>query len=149
MSLTDYSLIDYNDSSNSPRFRPAATRIEPAGSKRSARVLIDAQGNLVLSERPADRTAQEFEKHERRWKRDTMHISSPMDKYLHPSYMRIIGLGRPALPHILRSMQQRPADWFYALRSITGENPVPAAAAGDVRRMVQIWIQWGKQEGLI
>jgi hypothetical protein len=42
---------------------------------------------------------------------------------------------------ILRSLQQEPDDWFYALRAITGENPVPASSAGDMRAMSEFWLR--------
>jgi hypothetical protein len=39
--------------------------------------------------------------------------------------------------------------WFWALESITDENPVPPEAAGKVRQMAQAWIDWGRGRGLI
>lgn len=96
-----------------------------------------------------DFLALEFKTQERKWKQQTRHISSPVDKYLHPSYARIIGMGWPAVVHILRSLRKEPADWFYALRAITGANPVPNSAAGDVRRMTDLWIRWGEKRGLV
>lgn len=92
---------------------------------------------------------KEFEKQEKKWKNETRHISSPTEKYLHPSYARIIGLGQSAVPLILHSLEREADDWFYALRAITGENPVTATMAGDVRRMADAWIVWGRQKGLL
>jgi hypothetical protein len=97
----------------------------------------------------AERTAVEFEKHRRKWRRDTQHLSSPSERYLHPSYARIIGLGWPAASLILRSLRDDADDWFYALRAITGENPVSASMAGDMTKMSKAWLEWGEQQGLI
>jgi hypothetical protein len=120
------------------------------GSRVRAKLVLDPSQNIaVLRPYAPDRVTTEFKKHEKRWLSQTRHISSPIDKYLHPSYARIIGLGWAVVPHILRSLKRQPNDWFYALRAVTGENPVPASAAGDVRRMANIWIAWGEAEGLI
>jgi hypothetical protein len=62
-------------------------------------------------------------------------------------YQRIIGMGAPAVSLILRELEREPDQWFWALESITEENPVPPEAAGRVRSMAQAWIDWGKQHG--
>jgi hypothetical protein len=133
-----------------PRFNPVIASQIAVGYNNQQDIYILPQYNLMLLRSGVDhqRTA-EFKKHERIWKRQTHHISSPVDKYLHPSYARIIGLGWPAVSHILRSLKRQPDDWFYALRSITGENPVPNSAAGDVLQMTSVWLKWGGQRGLI
>lgn len=91
----------------------------------------------------------EFARHEKKWKKDTRFVSSLHDKYLHPSYARIIGLGVPVVPYILRGLERESDDWFYALRSVTGENPVPMSAAGNVPKMADIWLTWGRKRGLL
>jgi hypothetical protein len=97
---------------------------------------------------PQHRILAEFEKHERIWKDETQFFSSPAQIYLHPSYARIIGLGWPAVQLILQSLMQEPADWFYALRALTGVDPVPHAAAGDMAEMTRAWLKWGEEHGL-
>lgn len=91
---------------------------------------------------------KEFEKHARKWSRDTQFTSSLTDKYLHASYARIIGMGRPAAPLILERLKSDPDDWFYALRAITGANPVKIADAGSMKKMSQSWLDWGRERGL-
>jgi hypothetical protein len=132
------------------QFKPVIAAQLTVGYENRSDIYLLPQDDLILWRSGVDhQRAIEFKKHERKWKRQTHHISSPIDKYLHPSYARIIGLGWPAVAHILQSLKRRPDDWFYALRSITGENPVPNSAAGDVRRMTDIWLHWGEQRGLI
>ncbi len=60
---------------------------------------------------------------------------------------RIIGMGWPVVPLILEELEREPDQWFWALESITEENPVPPEASGRVRLMAQAWIEWGKQQG--
>jgi len=64
---------------------------------------------------------------------------------MHPAYQRIIGMGKDAIPIVLNEMSVRPGHWFWALRAITGENPVPAGHAGNIKAMSEDWIEWGRQ----
>ena len=83
------------------------------------------------------------------WRRDTSMMSSLENKFLHPAYLRIIGLGMDATPLILEEMKQRPGHWFCALKAITGANPMRPEHAGNVKRMTEDWIFWGEQNGHI
>jgi hypothetical protein len=35
------------------------------------------------------------------------------------------------------------------LNAITGENPIPDDAAGDIDRMTAAWLEWGRANGLL
>ena len=140
------SFIDHSVSSASLRIHHAVTRLGSSGSQRSAGILFDAQDDVILSSggmTPLDRTAAEYKKHKRKWKRDTQHLSDPAERYLHRSYVRIIGLGPSAIGLLLRDLQQEMNDWFFALEAMTGESPITAAMAGDVQQMADAWIAWG------
>ena len=65
------------------------------------------------------------------------------------TYQAIIGMGETALPFILDEMRQRDGHWFWALRAITGENPVPPEHRGNVEAMTQDWLQWARQRGCL
>jgi hypothetical protein len=81
-----------------------------------------------------------FRKQVQTWKDETKHCSSVKKAVGHRSYLRIIGLGRPAIPLLIRELQERPDHWFVALESITGEDPVPPTATFD--QAVQAWVDW-------
>lgn len=66
---------------------------------------------------------------------------------MHPAYQQIIGMGRTAIPYILEELAERGGHWFWALRAITGENPVDGSDQGDVEKMKLAWLQWGVREG--
>ena len=65
----------------------------------------------------------------------------------HPAYQEIIGLGPAVLPFMLRDLQENERHWFAALRTITGANPIPPAAAGNVPQMVEAWLKWARDKG--
>ncbi len=65
----------------------------------------------------------------------------------HPAYKEIIGLGAPAIPLLLEELDQDPDHWFAALRAITGANPVRPEDRGDLNKMAESWIEWGRMNG--
>ena len=81
------------------------------------------------------------------WRRETAPLSSVTDVVLHPAYQRIIGMGRRALPFILAELARQPDHWFWALRAITGENPVTDDDAGNLLQMRDAWLRLGRQRG--
>jgi hypothetical protein len=83
----------------------------------------------------------------RRWKDETLFTSSSSDLYEHEAYKAIIQLGDGAVPLILAELEREPDHWFFALRTITGSNPVLPEDAGDVLKMASAWITWGKEHG--
>jgi hypothetical protein len=83
------------------------------------------------------------------WKKESRHLSNTAQMAMLPSYQRIIGLGLPAVPLILQELQVEPNQWFWALESITDENPVRPENRGKVRLMAQDWLEWGRQHGYL
>ena len=90
-----------------------------------------------------------FERLTASWKRDCEVQSSPARIATHPAYRAIIDLGPAVLPMILHDLQGTHAHWFWALQAITGENPVPADAAGSIDLMTEAWLAWGRQRMLL
>jgi hypothetical protein len=90
---------------------------------------------------------QRFRELAARWRKDTAYLSSTSDIATHPAYQQLIGMGQAALPFIFAELRVRPEHWFWALRSITGEDPVPAEARGNVPKMTAAWLHWAGQHG--
>jgi hypothetical protein len=76
------------------------------------------------------------------WQKDTMFMSSITDIAMHPAYQQIIGLGKEVLPFIMNELSIEPALWFWALKAITGADPVPPDRRGDMQAMASEWIKW-------
>jgi hypothetical protein len=84
-----------------------------------------------------------------KWREETGHLSSITKMVMHPCYQRIIGLGPDVLPILLNELGRQPDYWFWALRAITGEDPVAEEDAGNIPKMAEAWLEWGKQRGFI
>lgn len=84
-----------------------------------------------------------------KWKSETEFHSSTTNIVLNPAYQQIIGLGVRAVPLILSELEKGPDHWFWALQSITGENPVSPEKIGNIRAMTTSWLDWGHSRGYI
>ena len=80
------------------------------------------------------------------WESETAALSSISDIAMHPAYQQIIGIGPVAISLILYELHKRPNHWFWALKSITGEDPVPPKARGDIQKMTEAWLNWGREQ---
>jgi hypothetical protein len=95
--------------------------------------------------------------HERRfrrlaatWKAETELVSKVTKRILHPAYQKIIGMGEPAIPLILKDLSEHgPDDWFWALTAITDDNPITEDISGDMQAMAEAWLQWGRKAGYL
>lgn len=83
------------------------------------------------------------------WKEDVKVLSDIDIICTHPSYQQIIGMGLSALPMIFFELQKNPDDWFWALKAITGADPVRERDRGRVRLMQRAWLDWGQQQGYV
>jgi hypothetical protein len=79
-----------------------------------------------------------------RWRADTAFSSSDTDVVMHPAYQDVIGMGKRAIPLILKELQASGGNWFWALRHISGENPIDPRDVGKTRKMAEAWIRWGQ-----
>lgn len=66
-----------------------------------------------------------------------------------PSYRAIMAMGRPVVPLILRELEQRPDHWYFALRHLTGADPVSDEHRGRLHEMARDWVDWGYAHGLL
>lgn len=68
---------------------------------------------------------------------------------MHPAYQQIIGMGPEVVPLLLRDLAETESHWFWALRVITNDNPVPPEHRGRVDRMISAWLSWGMRNNLL
>ena len=83
------------------------------------------------------------------WRKETSLSSSITQDHAHPAYLKILVMGKSALPLILKELRDRGGNWFLALRLIADHDPVPEAHSGIVKKMREDWIAWGRQHGYL
>ena|SRR5258708_4684946 len=103
---------------------------------------------LVKTKRIA--AERRFSRLAKTWKSETELVSKVTKRILHPAYQKIIGMGEPAIPLILKDLSENgPDDWFWALTAITDENPITKEIVGNMVAMTEAWLQWGKRAGFL
>ena len=98
---------------------------------------------------PQQELAQLFNNLADEWWANTAHLSLVSQKVIDWRYQRIISLGRRVIPLILARLATQPADWFWALRAITGVDPVRPQDTGHFQAMQEAWLTWGRERGLL
>lgn len=91
----------------------------------------------------------EFNDLARKWKSERNASSSITVIIMHPAYQRIVGMGKPALPLILRELNKQLDHWFWALKAISGEDPIAPEHRGKMKQMAADWLLWGRQKGYV
>jgi hypothetical protein len=99
---------------------------------------------------PATGIAREFQTLASQWKKETGFHSSLSEKFTHPAYQRIMAMGKPALPFILRDLRNALDHWFYALQFIAGnEGKNVALGAANLDAARDAWLEWGYKHGYL
>lgn len=112
------------------------------------RVVLTSRFSCEGAIRERTRDAR-FHELAQQWRSETRFMSFAHQKFLVPSYQRIIGLGPSAVPMMLRELQDTPDHWFWALAAVTGQNPVPPQSAGNFAATRAAWLNWGKEQGYL
>jgi hypothetical protein len=110
---------------------------------------LDSTVQGPLAAAPTNAGEIEFARLAGEWKQTRPAVSSTTAIAMHPAYQRIVGMGKPAVPLILRELGRELDHWFWALRSITGEDPVSPGHAGKMREMAADWLRWGREKGYV
>lgn len=115
-------------------------------------LMIEAARELARrfgSESPEAALAERFRTLRDMWRRDTASFSSTTRRVTHPAYQQIIGMGADVAPLLLRELATDPDHWFWALKAITGADPVRAEDRGRVKTMAEAWLRWGRAQRLV
>jgi hypothetical protein len=91
----------------------------------------------------------EFKELVNTWKAEKSAASFVSSMVMHPAYQQIIGMGPKALPWILRELEKKTDHWFWALKSISRQDPVPPESRGTMREMRDAWLKWGRDNGYV
>ena len=122
----------------------------PNCSPESQKRIEELTRKLIEEEATARKAREElFHTTRKEWLQERPRGADVAGMVAHPAYQRIIGMGHTAVPLILHELQKRPDHWFPALHTITGANPVPEHAQGNLSKMTKAWLNWGHKNGYL
>jgi hypothetical protein len=96
---------------------------------------------------PGETVEARFRRLEADWLAGVGYSSSSTQLRSHPAFQEIISLGEAVVPLMLRDLEERPRLWVWALPRITGADPVPESDRGNIARMSEAWLRWGREHG--
>jgi hypothetical protein len=101
----------------------------------------------VAGAKEREQLSNRFSNLANRWKRETAIHSSASQIAMHPAYQEIIGMGWPVVGLILNDLKESNSHWFWALRAITGDDPIKPEQRGKIAQMSSAWLSWGVDHG--
>jgi flagellar biosynthesis GTPase FlhF len=130
-----------------PQMLAKAKAEAQARAEAEAQAREHAKARAEAQPRADEESIAKFERLVAEWKADTKFVGTVLEMATHPAYQQIIGMGQPAVPLILQRLAAKGEHWFWALRAITGENPVPKTSRGNIEQMTEAWLSWGRAKG--
>jgi len=116
--------------------------------KPPAPISLPEHARVQLTIQPSPVVASEFARLAKQWRRETGLLSIAKQKAVHPAYQKIIGMGRDAVPLILKELEERGGDWIWALEMIVRDEN-PAVGLTNFREAADAWLKWGRANGLV
>jgi hypothetical protein len=110
----------------------------------ASRMIGKSKSKSLRAESP---NARKFRRLAEQWYNETGMISMIHKKVMHPSYQRIIGMGKEALPFIFQELKKGRAHWLWALSSIIDDDV--AKPGNTLEEAVGAWLHWGGENGYI
>ena len=96
-----------------------------------------------------NRKKQRFWMLAKKWRDETQWLSSTSEIAMHPAYQAIIGMGQEVVPMIIEDLRNNSGHWYWALKAISQEDPVPPSDRGSINRMKDAWLRWALQKGIV
>ena len=96
---------------------------------------------------PPETVEERFRRLEATWTAATGYLSDYSAIIEHPAFREIVGLGDAVVPLMLPRSRRTAAPVGVALPEITGANPVPSGDGGNIARMSEAWLRWGRAKG--
>ncbi len=118
---------------------PGNSTVSPGG-KTKAAAPVSSRSDVPVRET----VEEQFRRLQAVWDAEIAYSSSYTEIVDPPAFQEIVRLGEAVVPLMLRDLEQAPRLWVWALPAITEENPVPAKDAGNIARMSDAWVRWGR-----
>jgi hypothetical protein len=96
---------------------------------------------------PRETVEQRFRRLEAIREAETQFLSDAHRIIEHPAFQEIISLGDAVVPLMMSDLEKSPRQWVWALPRITGANPVAPGDGGNIPKMGDAWLRWGREHG--
>lgn len=96
---------------------------------------------------PSESFEERFRRLEAVWREETYVLSDAGKIIGHPAFQEIISMGKAVVPLMMKDLEKRSGLWVWALPRIMGENPVSLADGGNIPKMTEAWLRWGREHG--
>lgn len=83
----------------------------------------------------------------KQWREENHGVSSTNQMSMHSAYQQIIGMGDAVIPLLIKELEKKSGQWFWALKSITREDPVSPENRAKTKEMIKAWLDWSRQRG--
>ena len=104
------------------------------------------EGNsLFVKQKKRNEEYSEFLELKEKWKQETIFESSSDKIFSNSNYVKIIDFGAEALPWIIKDLKRNGGFWFFALKKITGFNPIKTENIGRYEGMKSDWLEWSEK----
>lgn len=107
-----------------------------------------AFGTATVDSRASD-VESRFQKLAAEWKRVLRGRSNIEQATMHPAHLDILKMGQAAIPLILNDLKHHGGHWYLTLRMLAQSSPVPRENAGNIPKMKEAWLNWGRENGYI
>ncbi|MEZ0006271.1 hypothetical protein ABH942_001634 [Flavobacterium sp. 28YEA47A] len=101
--------------------------------------------SILVSDRMENKMFKNFLKLKDSWVLETMFASNSNEIFNNHAYQEIICMGQKSVPWIIRELKKSNDHWFFALREITGVDPILPEHYGKINDMKNDWINWYEQ----
>lgn len=122
---------------------------QPGSGHSGINTVVNLSDNLKIGRENSETVKSRFERLRDTWLLAISDVSSLDDIVDDASYQEIISMRDSVVEHILEDLMKSPKPWFYALYEITGKTQIPESSAGNMRKMTDAWIEWGKKAGYV
>ena len=92
---------------------------------------------------------EQFDSLVTRWRQESMAMSTIKEMTALTSFKEIVAIGKKALPLVYRHLRDQPSMLVVAGIEISGENPTPEQARGDIKKIVAAWLRWAERTGAV
>jgi hypothetical protein len=93
----------------------------------------------------AEDTYLKYKQLKEEWVNETIFASDPEAIYNNINYRKIICLGTPVVPLLLRDLRRSNIDWLFALRQILNIDPISSDHNGHFDLMKDDWLNWARK----